>query len=122
MFVAPDDVTRCKSQSANPNPSQMKCLEGKDDTFGSRLGSSVIYNPMTRQELESLLKEHNLLGSRFQRPYLFFPELLDKLYFEMERALDHPLKVLSCVFVQECLFQHLRFIALSLSGVLSVLS
>ena len=100
----------------------MKCLEGKDDTFGSRLGSSVIYNPMTRLQLESLLKVHNLLDSRFQRPYLFFPELLDKLYFEMERASDRPLQVLSCVFLQACLSQHFRFIALSLSGVLSVLS
>jgi len=83
----------------------MKCLEGKDDTFGSRLGSSVIYNPMTRLQLERVLKDHNLLGSRFERPYFFFPELLDKLYFEMERASDRPLRVLSCVFMHACLFQ-----------------
>ena len=77
----------------------MKCLEDKDDTFGSLKPTCILYNRMTRLQLEHVLTKNNLRGSRFQRPYLFFDELLDKLYFEMERASDKTLGVKPRVFI-----------------------
>ena len=70
----------------------MKCLEGKEDIFGSSKSSCLLYNRMPRPQLERLLKQNGLMGSSTAQPHLFFPELLDKLYREMERAQAHALK------------------------------
>ena len=98
----------------------MKCLEDKDDTFGSLKATSIIYNPMTRMQLEDVLTKNNLRGSRFQRPYLFFDELLDKLYFEMERASDKTLGVQPRVFILSLSLSLFLSFSLSLSLTLSL--
>ena len=71
---------------------KMKILKDKGDLFGTIQSSSMPYNPLTRAELEAKLKTEGLLGNRVKPPHLFFPELLDKLYAEMDRAHSYTLK------------------------------
>ena len=62
---------------------EMAVLVDKSEEFGSTQPSSIVYNPVPRDELETFLKTNNLLDSA---PKYFHDELLSKLYRQMDQA------------------------------------
>ena len=63
---------------------EMAMLVDKAEEFGSTQPASIVYNPVPRDELELLLKTHNLLLDA--APKYFHDELLTKLYRQMDQA------------------------------------
>ena len=66
---------------------KMRAFEDKEAIFGTTDSKCICYNPISRLELTALLTEHDLMiGSHNESPHYIFLELLNKLYYVVDRA------------------------------------
>ena len=68
----------------------MQCLKDKDSVFGLLDPAAIAFNLMPKNQLITILKQHDLWQGDKQPdeedPFHFFKNLLDRMYKEMDRA------------------------------------